>query len=91
MMLGAWMRGVIRLMRETLLLSLLISFILIIVAGHVHFRPIGISLFVSAWFLFVNPLEAILLGVVLELAVEAVFPVLVGVVHSLHESSWSVT
>jgi hypothetical protein len=37
-----------------LLRHLLISFILIGVAGHIHFRPISTSLFVSAWFVFSN-------------------------------------
>jgi hypothetical protein len=53
---------------------------LITVGGHIHFRPIGTSLFVSALFVFMNPFPAFILGVVLDLAVEAVLAVPVRVV-----------
>ncbi len=62
-----------------MLLSLLISYILIAVAGHIHFRPLGTSLFVSA---FKNSFPAFILGVFLDLAVEAVLAVPVRVVAS---------
>jgi hypothetical protein len=65
---------------ETLLLSLLISFILITVAGHVHFKPMGMSLSVSAQFVYTNPFLTFILGVVLDIAVEAVLSVPVRVV-----------
>jgi hypothetical protein len=62
-----------------LLRHLLISFILISVAGHIHFRPISTSLFVSAWFVFSNSPLAFILSMVLDFAVEAVLAIPVGV------------
>ncbi len=55
------------------LLSLLISFL--VITGHEHFRPIGLSLFVFARFIVFHPLSAFFLSVVLNFAVEAVLPV----------------
>jgi hypothetical protein len=52
------------------------------VAGHIHFGPVGTSLFVSAWFIFPDSFPAFILGVVLELAVKAVFAVPVCVASS---------
>jgi hypothetical protein len=60
------------------LLSLLISFL--VITGHKHFRPIGSSLFVFAWFIVFHSLSAFFLSVVLYFAVEAVLPVPVSVV-----------
>ncbi len=60
------------------LLSLLIS--LLVITGHKHFRPIGSSLFVFAWFIVFHSLSAFFLSVVLYFAVEAVFPVPVAIV-----------
>ncbi len=80
MMLGAWMRGVIRLMSKNPAAVPVDLFHFDHVAGHVHFRPIGTSLFVSAWLVFMNSFLAFILGVVLDLAVETVLPVPVGVV-----------
>ena len=65
---------------KTLLLSLLISFLLITVAGHIHFGPIGMSLFVSARFLFADSFETIFLCVILEFTVEAVLSIPIGIV-----------
>ncbi len=78
MTLGAWMRGVIRLFNENRLLSLLISFLNFVC--HIHFRPIGSSLFVFARFIVFNSLPAFFLSVVLDFAVEAILPVRVPVV-----------
>ncbi len=75
MTLGAWIRGVIRLFNEKRLLSLLISVLTFIC--HIHFRPIGASLFVFAWFIVFDSLPAFFLSVVLDFAVEAVLPILV--------------
>jgi len=71
---------------KTLLQSLLISFILITVAGYIHFRPIGTSLFVSAWVVFSNSLWAFVLSVVLDFAVETVLAVPAEVVCGLNLS-----
>jgi hypothetical protein len=60
------------------LLSLLIS--LLVIVCHKHFRPIGSSLFVFAWFIVFHSLLAFLLSVVLYFAVEAVFPAPVAIV-----------
>jgi hypothetical protein len=60
------------------LLSLLISFLVIIC--HKHFRPIGSSLFVLARFIVFHSLPAFFLSVILDLAVETVFPVPVAIV-----------
>ncbi len=60
------------------LLSLWISFL--VITGHKHFRPIGSSLFVFAWFIVFHSLSAFFLSVVLCFAVEAVFPVPVAIV-----------
>ncbi len=60
------------------LLSLLISVLIFIC--YVHFRPIGTSLFVFAWFIVFNSLPAFFLSVVLDFAVEAVLSVPVPVV-----------
>ncbi len=60
------------------LLSLLIS--LLVITGHKHFRPIGASLFVFAWFIVFHSLSAFFLSMVLYFAVEAVFPVPVVIV-----------
>jgi hypothetical protein len=59
----------------------LISFLLFIVAvaGHIHFWPVGTSLFVSTWFIFPDSFPALILGVILDFAVEAVFAIPVGV------------
>jgi hypothetical protein len=65
---------------KTLLLSLLISFLLITVAGHIHFGPVGTSLFVSAQFLFTDSFETVLLCVILEFTVEAVLSIPIGIV-----------
>ena len=60
------------------LLSLLIS--ILIFASHINFRPVGTSLFVFAQFIVFNSLSAFFLGMILDLAVEAVFSVPVSVV-----------
>jgi hypothetical protein len=60
------------------LLSLLIS--VLILVSHIHFRPIGTSLFVFARFIVFNSLPAFFLSVVLDFAVEAVLPIPVTVV-----------
>ena len=60
------------------LLSLLIS--LLVIICHKHFRPIGSSLFVFAWFIVFHSLSAFFLSVILDFAVEAVFPVPVAIV-----------
>jgi hypothetical protein len=60
------------------LLSLLIS--LLVITGHKHFRPIGSSFFVFAWFIVFHSLSAFFLRMVLYFAVEAVFPVPVAIV-----------
>ncbi len=75
MTLGAWMSW--SSLGKTLMLSLLISFKLftIAVAGHIQFGPVGTSLFVSAWFIFPDSFLALILGVILDFAVEAVFAI----------------
>ena len=60
------------------LLSLWISFL--VITGHVHFRPIGSSLFVLARFIVFNSLSAFFLRMVLDFAVEAVLSVPVTVI-----------
>ena len=69
---------------KTLLLSLLISFILftVAVAGHIHFWPIGSSLFVFARFIVFHSLPAFFLSVILDFAIEAIFPIPVAVVSA---------
>ncbi len=62
------------------LLSLLISFLTFIC--QIHFRPVGLSLFVFARFIVFNSLPAFLLSVVLDFAVEAVLSVPVPVVSA---------
>jgi hypothetical protein len=63
-----------------LLLSLEISVLLITVAGYVHPGPIGMTLFVFARFFVSDSFKTIFLHVVLQLAVETIFSILVGVV-----------
>ncbi len=65
-------------LRKNRLLSLLIS--VLVITGYKHFRPIGSSLFVLAWFIVFHSLSAFFLSVVLYFAVEAVLPVPVSVV-----------
>ncbi len=65
---------------KTLLLSLWISFLLITVSGYVYSGPIGTTLSVFARFFVPDSFETILLSVVLKLAVETIFSILVGVV-----------
>jgi hypothetical protein len=84
MMLGACMRDVISLMREKPAAVPVDLF---------HFdhccwshRPIGTSLSVSAKFIFMDSLLAFFLGVVLDFAIEAVFPIPIGVVSRLELS-----
>jgi hypothetical protein len=60
------------------LLSLLISVLTFVC--HIHFRPIGTSLFVLAQFIVFNSLPAFFLSVVLDFALEAVLPILVPVI-----------
>jgi hypothetical protein len=67
------------------LLSLWISFL--VVTGHIHFRPIGSSLFVFARFIVFHSLSAFFLRMVLDLAVKAVFPVPVAIVTTSGVSS----
>ena len=67
------------------LLSLWISFL--IVTGHIHFRPIGSSLFVLARFIVFHSLSAFFLRMVLDLVVKAVFPVPVTIVTTSGVSS----
>ena len=67
------------------LLSLWISFL--VITGHIHFRPIGSSLFVLARFIVFHSLSAFFLSMVLDLAVEAVFPVAVAIVTTSGVSS----
>ncbi len=62
------------------LLSLLISFLIIVC--HKHFRPIGSSLFVFAWFIVFHSLSAFFLSVILDLAIKTVFPVPVAIVST---------
>jgi hypothetical protein len=78
MMLGAWMGGVIRLLMKNRLLSLLIS--ILILVSHLHFWPVGTSLFVFAWFIFSDSFSALFLGMILDFAVEAILPISVPVV-----------
>ena len=51
-----------------------------VITGHVHFRPIGSSLFVLARFIVFHSFSAFFLSVVLDFAVEAVFSVPVTVI-----------
>ncbi len=51
-----------------------------VVTGHIHFRPIGSSLFILARFIVFHSLSAFFLRMVLDLAVEAVFSVPVMVI-----------
>ena len=60
------------------LLSLLIS--VLIFVRHIHFRPVGTSLFVFARFIVFNSLPAFLLSVVLDFAIEAILPISIPVV-----------
>ena len=60
------------------LLSLWISFL--VITGHIHFRPIGSSLFVLARLIVFHSFSAFFLRMVLNLAVEAVFSVPVTVI-----------
>ena len=60
------------------LLSLWISFL--VITGHIHFRPIGSSLFVFARFIVFHSFSAFFLSVVLDFAIKAVFPVSVAIV-----------
>jgi hypothetical protein len=55
------------------LLSLLIS--VLILVSHIHFWPVGTSLFVFARLIFFDSLSAFFLGMILDLAVETVFSV----------------
>jgi hypothetical protein len=76
MMLEAWMRGVIRLFIEKLAaVSVDLSLV-----SHIHFRPVGTSLFVFARFIVFNSLPAFFLSVVLDFAIEAILPISVPVV-----------
>ena len=67
------------------LLSLWISFL--VITGHIHFRPIGTSLFVFAGFIVFHSLSAFFLRVVLDLAVKAIFPVPVTIITTSGISS----
>jgi hypothetical protein len=60
------------------LLSQLIS--VLILVSHIHFWPVGTSLFVFARLIFFDSLSAFFLGMILDLAVETVFSVPVPVV-----------
>ena len=62
------------------LLSLLISFLTFVC--HIHFRPIGSSLFVLAQFIVFYSLPAFFLSVILDFAIKAVFPIPVAVVSA---------
>jgi hypothetical protein len=62
------------------MLSLLISVLIFI--SHIHFWPIGMSLFVVARFIVFDSFSAFFLGMILDFAVEAIFPVSVLVVSS---------
>ncbi len=62
------------------MLSLLISFLVIVC--HKHFRPIGSSLFVFAWFIVFHSLLAFFLSVILDLAIKTVFPIPVAIVSA---------
>ncbi len=66
-------------MKTLLQLSLLIFFILITVAGHILFRSVSTSLSVSARFVLSDSFLTFILCVVLDLAVEEVFAIPVGV------------
>jgi hypothetical protein len=65
---------------KTLLLSLEISNLWIIVAGQIHSGLIGMTLFVFAQLFVSDYFETIFLHVILQLAVETVFPISVGIV-----------
>ena len=58
-----------------------------VITGHVHFRPIGSSLFVLARFIVFHSLLAFFLRMVLDFAVEAVFSVPVMVITTSCVSS----
>ncbi len=60
------------------LLSLLIS--VSILVSHIHFWPLGTSLFVFAWFIVLDSFSALFLCVILDFAVKAILPVPVPVV-----------
>jgi hypothetical protein len=60
---------------KTLLLPLKISVLLVTVAGYVHPGPVGMTLFVFAWFLVPDSFKTILLRVFLKLAVETIFSI----------------
>jgi hypothetical protein len=60
------------------LLSLLIS--VLILVSHIHFWPLGTSLFVFAWLFFSDSFSALFLSMILDFAVETVFPVSVPIV-----------
>ncbi len=62
------------------LLFLLISFLTFVC--HIHFRPIGSSLFVLAQFIVLHSLPALFLSVILDFAIKAVLPVPVLVVSA---------
>ncbi len=60
------------------LLSLLIS--VLILVSHIHFRPVGTSLFVFARFIDFISLPAFFLSVVLDFAIEAILSISVPVI-----------
>jgi hypothetical protein len=60
------------------LLSMLISLLLFV--SHIHFWPVGTSLFVFAWFIVFDSFPAFFLSMVLDFAIEAVLSVSVPVV-----------
>jgi len=60
------------------LLSLLIS--LLILVSHIHFWPVGTSLFVFAQLVFPDSLPAFFLGMILDFTVETIFSIPVYVV-----------
>jgi hypothetical protein len=78
MTLGAWMLS--GSLVKNLLLSLELSILRIIVAGQIHSRPIGMTLFVFIWLLVSDSFKTMFLRVILQLAVETVFAILVGIV-----------
>ncbi len=81
---------------KTLLLSLLVFFTEIIVYSvitvvhHIHFRPVGTSLFVSTRFIFTNSFAAFLLRVILDFVIKAVLSISVEVAsRSISGLIWS--
>jgi hypothetical protein len=80
MTLGAWMRGVIRLMSKNPAAAPVDLCHLDHNAGHIHFKSIGTSFFVSAQLVLMNSFAAFFLRVILDLVVEAVFPVPIRIV-----------